>query len=75
MFEMGFIQIGCFQSFSIPKKLLVVYNSIKKVEFDCEMKMHCKIYSDDLNKKLYFLLRLNLIKYLWSPVLLMLVYL
>ena len=67
MFEMGFIQIGCFQLFSIPKKLLVVYNSIKKVEFDCEMKMHCKIYSDDLNKKLYFLLRLNVIKYFWSP--------
>ena len=67
MFEMAFIQISCFQSFSIPKKLLVVYKSIKKTEFDCEMKMHYKIYDDDLNKKLYFLLRLNL-KYFWSPV-------
>ena len=47
MFEMAFIQIGCFQPFSIPKKLLVVYKSIKKVEFDCEMKMHCKIYSEE----------------------------
>ena len=67
MLEMGFIEISCFQSFSIPKKLLVVHKSIKKIEFDCEMKMHYKTYDDDLNKKLFFLLRLNL-KYFWSPV-------
>ena len=67
VFEMAFIQISCFQSFSIPKELPVVYKSIKKTEFDCEMKIHYKIYDDDLNKKLYFLLRLNL-KYFWSPV-------
>ena len=30
---------GCFQSFTIPKKILAVYKSIKKIEFDCEMKM------------------------------------
>ena len=36
----GIYPSGCFQSFSIPKKILAVYKSIRKIEFDCEMKMH-----------------------------------
>ena len=59
----GIYRSGCFHSFSIPKKILAAYKSIKNIEFGCEMKMHCnQIYGDELNKKLYFLLRLNLIK-------------
>ena len=73
----GIYPSGSFQSFIMPKKILAVYKSIRKIEFDCEMKMHCnQIYDDDeLNKKLYFPLRPNLMKHFWSPILLILVYL
>ena len=65
----GVYPSGCFHWFSIPKTILAMYRSIKKIEFDCEMKKHCnQIYGDDeLNKKALFSTETDLDKIILEP--------